>query len=56
MDIKDIYKAKNNTPKEIYRTFISLYYFLLFNDRIKFIEKKEETEIWVLCIPHGRLF
>jgi len=41
MDIKDIYKAKNNTPKEIYRTFISLYYFLLFNDRIKFIEKKE---------------
>ncbi len=35
MNINEIYLPKKNEPKEIFRTFITLYYYLLLNDRLK---------------------
>ena len=35
MNISEIYKRKNNKPHEIYRNMISIYYYLLLNNKLK---------------------
>ena len=44
MNINDIYVARNNSTKEIFRMFISLYYFLLLNDKIKIVKDINNCE------------
>lgn len=44
MNINDIYIAKNNSTKEIFRMFISLYYFLLLKDKINIVRDRNNCE------------